>query len=49
MASLQSRGDGREIVLSNRQERIASQLTLVGPGPARFFRDARELMGEDPR
>ncbi|MGH3570607.1 MAG: hypothetical protein ACRDUW_02065 [Pseudonocardiaceae bacterium] len=47
MASPQQRSDGGKIVLSDRQERIASRLTLVGPGPARFFRDACELMGED--
>ena len=48
MASPQWRGDGREIVLSDRQGCIASWLTLVGPGRARFFRDACELMDEDP-
>ncbi len=34
--------------LSERQERIASRLSQVGSGPARFFRDACELMAEQP-
>ncbi|MEU9282546.1 hypothetical protein AB0D87_48340 [Streptomyces sp. NPDC048342] len=39
---------GRRTVLSERQERIALRLTQLGPGPALFFRDACELVIEQP-
>lgn len=48
MTSAPEPRSGRRTVRSERQEGIATRLTRLGPGPALFFRDACELMVEQP-